>query len=95
MKGLSDGKHFACLLLTNCDAWIRVCSLNQFFALMPDHPVGIDLSCSLWIQVDHLELPEVCNANGIVLWTHVEDIRDAVIVKVVFARVPSSITCFE
>lgn len=78
-------------LLTHCDAWVRVGSLNQLFALMSDHPVRIDLSGSLGIQVDHLELSEVCSTYRIVLWAHVQNIRDAVIVKVVFAGVSSSI----
>lgn len=78
-------------LLTHCDAWVRVGSLNQLFALMSDHPVRIDLSGSLGIQVDHLELPEVCRTYGVVLRAHVENIRDAVIVKVVYAGVSPSI----
>lgn len=79
--------------LTYCDAGVRVGSLNQLFALVSHHPVGINLSGSLWIQVDHLELPEVCNADGIVLWTHIQYVWNTVIVKVVFAGVSSSIAC--
>lgn len=45
------------------------------------------------IQVNHLELPEVCDANGTVFRTHIQNIRDTVIVKVVFAGIASSITC--
>lgn len=82
-------------MLTYCNAWVRVGSLNQLFALVSHHPVGINLSGSLRIQVDHLELPEVRHTNGIVFWTHVKDIWDVVIIKVVFARVPSSVTCFK
>lgn len=78
--------------LTDCDAWVRVGRLDQLFALMSDHPVRIDLSGSLGIQVDHLELSEVCGTDGVVFRAHVENIRDAVVVKVVFAGVSSSIT---
>lgn len=78
-------------LLTHCDAWVGVGSLNQLFALMSDHPVRINLSGSLGIQVDHLELSEVCSTYCIVLRAHVQNIRDAVIVKVVSAGVSSSI----
>lgn len=81
------------MLLTHCDAWVRVGRLNQLFALVPDHPVRIDLSGSLGIQVDHLELPEVCSGDGVVLRAHVENIWDAVVVKVVYAGVSSSIAC--
>lgn len=80
------------MLLTHCDAGVRVGGLNQLFALMSDHPVWINLSGSLWIQVDHLKLPEVCDTDGVVLRTHVEYIWYAVVVEVVFAGVPSSIT---
>lgn len=83
------------MLLTDCNAWIRIGGLNQLFALVSDHPVGINLSGSLWIQVDHLELPEVCFTDGIVLRTHVKDVWDTVVVKVIFAGISSSITCFK
>ena len=81
------------MLLTDCNAWVRVGRLDQLFALVSHHPVGIYLSGSLRIQVDHLELPEVCGSDGIVLWTHVKKIWNAVVIKVIFARVPSSIAC--
>lgn len=35
--------------LAYCDAWVRVGSLNQLFALVSHHPVGINLSGSLRI----------------------------------------------
>jgi len=81
------------MLLTDCEAWVRVGSLDQLFALMSDHPVGIDLSGSLRIQVDHLELSEVCDTDGIVLRTHVKNIWNTVVVKVVFAGISSPIAC--
>lgn len=81
------------VLLTYCNAWVRIGSLNQLFALMSDHPVGINLSSSLGIQVDHLEFPEVCGTDGTVLRAHIKNIRDTVVVKVIFAGIPSSIAC--
>ena len=80
-------------VLTYCNSGVRVGRLHQFFALVSDHPVWIDLSCSLGVQMDHLELSEVSDADGVVLWAHVEDVRDVVIVKVVFAGVTSAVTC--
>lgn len=59
---------------------------------MSDHPVGINLCGSFRIQMHHLEFPEVCHTDGIVLRTHIEDIWDTVVVKVIFACIPSSIT---
>ena len=91
MKRLSESN--LCVLLTYCNAWVRVGSLNQLFALVSDHPVGINLSGSLRIQVDHLELPEVCDTDGVVLRTHIKNIWDVVVVKVIFAGIPSSIAC--
>ena len=79
--------------LTYSDARVRVGGLHQLFALMPDHPVGVDLRGSLGVQVDHLELPEVRHADGVVLGAHVEDVGDAVVVEVVLAGVPPSVSC--
>lgn len=83
------------VLLTDCDTRVRVGGLNEFFALMSDHPVGINLSGSFGVQVDHLELPEVGDTDGIILWTHVDNIWDVVVVKVVFAGVTSPIGCWK
>lgn len=80
--------------LTNSNARVRIGSLHELFALMPYHPVGIDLCCSFGIQMDHLELSEVCAADAVVLWAHVEYVWDAVVVKVIFACVASSVPCF-
>ena len=81
------------LKLTYSDARVRVGGLHQLFALVPDHPVGVDLRGSLGVQVDHLKLPEVRYADGVVLRAHVENVRDAVVVEVVLAGVPSSVAC--
>lgn len=60
---------------------------------MSNHPVGVDLRCSLGVQVHHLKLPEVGDADGVVLRTHVKEVRDVVVVKVVFAGVSSTVAC--
>lgn len=41
----------------------------------------------------HLKLPEVCAADGVVLGAHVKNVRNAVVVKIVFAGITSSIPC--
>lgn len=79
-------------LLTNCNARVRVSSLNQFFALVSYHPVGVDLKGSLGIQVYHLKLPKVCNTDGIVLWASIEEIRNVVVVKVIFTGITTAIS---
>ena len=47
-------------------------------------PSGGHLSGALGVQVDHLEVPEVRLADGVVLRTHVVNVRDTIIVKVIF-----------
>lgn len=59
---------------------------------MSYHPVGVDLGRSLGVQGNHLELPEVRLADVKVLRTHVVDVRDVVLVKVVFANISATIT---
>lgn len=60
---------------------------------MANDPVGINLSGALGVQVDHLEVPEVCLADGVVLGTHVVNIRNTVVVEVVFTSVPTPVAC--
>lgn len=85
-----------CILrLTNSDARVGVGRLHQLFALMANDPVGIDLSGALGVQVDHLEVPEVRLTDGVVLRTHVVNIRDVVVVKVVFAGITTPIACHQ
>lgn len=79
--------------LTNSDAGVRVGRLHQLLALMANDPVGVDLSSALGVQVDHLEVPEVGFTDGTIFRTHVINVWDAVIVKVVLASVPTSVTC--
>lgn len=62
---------------------------------MADDPVGIDLSGALGVQGDHLEVAEVGLTDGIVFRTHVVDVGDAVIVKVVFTSITPSVTCHQ
>lgn len=81
------------LKLTHSDARVGVGCLHQLFALMANDPVGINLSGALGVQVDHLEVPEVRLADGVVLRTHVVNIRDTIIVKVIFTSVPTPIAC--
>lgn len=81
------------LILTHCNARVRVGGLNELFALMSDHPVGINLRSSFGIQMHHLKLAEVCAADGIVLRTHVHKVWNVVVVKIIFAGVASFIPC--
>lgn len=83
----------SCCLLTDCNARVRVSSLNQFFALVSHHPMGVDLKGSLGVQVHHLKLPEVRNTDGIVLWARVKEVRNVVIVKVIFTGITTAISC--
>jgi len=41
----------------------------------------------------HLKLPEVCDADGVVLRAHIQKVWNAVVVKIIFAGVTSSIPC--
>lgn len=80
-----------CLLRTNSNARITVDSLHQLLALMPDHPVGVDLGCTLGVQRNHLESAEVSLTDGEVLRAHVVDVQNIILVKIVFAHIPTSI----
>lgn len=81
------------LILTYSYSRIRVGSLHQFLALVANNPVGINLSCSLGVQRDHLELSEISFTDGIVFRTYIKNIWNIVIVKVIFANITSAITC--
>lgn len=80
-----------CLLRTNSDAGVAIDCLHQFFALVADNPVGINLRGALWIQRNHLESTEVCFADGKVLWAHVINVQNAVVIKIIFARITTAI----
>lgn len=58
---------------------------------MPDNPVRINLGGAFWIQRNHLELAEVCLTDIEVLRTNIIDIRNVVLVKVVFASISTTI----
>lgn len=79
--------------LTYCNTRVRIGSLHEFLALVSYHPVGIDLRGSFRIQMHHLELSKVGDTDAVILGAHVKDVGDAVVVKVVFACVTSSISC--
>lgn len=81
-----------CILHTNSNARIAVDSLHQLLALMPDHPVGVNLGGTLRVQRNHLESAEVCFTDGKVLWAHVIDVWNTVLVEIVFARITTAIT---
>lgn len=59
--------------------------------LIEDHPVGVDLGVSLWVQHHGLVGPEVGQRDLGVLRAVVDDVNDAVFVKVPFARVSNSV----
>lgn len=59
--------------------------------LIEDHPVGVDLGVSLWVQHHGLVGPEVGQGDLCVLWAVVDDVDDVVFVKVPFARVPDPV----
>lgn len=78
--------------LTHSNARVRVGRLDQLLALVTNDPVGVDLCGPLRVQMHHLEVPEVGFADGVVLRTHVVNVRDAVVVKIVFTDVTPPIT---
>lgn len=59
--------------------------------LIEDHPVGVDLGVSLWVQHHGLVGPEVGQGDLGVLRAVVDDVNDAVLVKVPFALVSNSV----
>lgn len=83
--------HLRDLRLTYSDARVRVCCLHQLFALVTNDPVGINLCGPLGIQRDHLEVSEVCLGDGVVLGTHIINIWDVIIVKVIFTNITSAV----
>ena len=59
---------------------------------MPDHPVGVNLGGTRGVQRNHLESAEVCFADVKVLRTHVIDVQNIVLIKIVFAHITTAIT---
>ena len=78
--------------LTHSNARVTIDSLDQLFALMANHPVGVNLRGAFGVQGNHLELSEVCRTDVKVFWTYVIDVGHVVLVKVVFASIPTAIT---
>lgn len=78
--------------LTDSNARVRIGCLHKFFALVPHHPVGISLCGSLGVQVHHLELAEVSDTDGSILWACVKEVRDAVVVKVILTGISPTVT---
>lgn len=62
---------------------------------MADHPVGVNLCGALGIQMHHLEVPEVSLTDGAVFRAHIINVKDTVIVKVIFASISSPVTCHQ
>jgi hypothetical protein len=81
--------------LTYSDARVWVCCLDQLLALVTNDPVGVNLCGTLGVQGYHLEVPEVSLTNGIVLRTHIINVWDTVVVKVVFTDITPPITCSQ
>lgn len=86
---------FLCVLRTNSNARIAVDSLHQLFALMPHHPVGVNLRGAFGIQGYHLESAEVCFTDGKVLRANIMDVQDIVLVKIILANISTAITFKE
>lgn len=80
-----------CLLRTNSDAGVAVDCLYQFLALVADNPVGVNLRGALWIQRNHLESTEVCFTDGKVLWAHIVNVQNTVVIEIIFTGVSTAI----
>lgn len=83
------------VLLTDSNAGVTVDSLHQLLALMPDHPVGVNLRGAFRIQGNHLESSEIGFTDGKVLRAHIMDIKDIILVKIILADISTTITCKE
>ena len=80
------------ILRTNSNARVTVDSLHQLLALMPDHPVGVNLGSALRVQRNHLKSAEVCFTDGKVLWAYVINVQNIVLVEVIFAHITTTVT---
>lgn len=88
----SNDHRLSLSLRTHSDARVTVDSLDQLLALMPHHPVGVDLRGACWVQRHHLESAEISFTDGKVLRAHVIDVQNTVLIKVVFADITTTIT---
>lgn len=59
--------------------------------LIEDHPVGVNLRVTLWVQHYGLIGSEVGQGDLSILWTVVDYVNDIVLVKVSFTRVSNSV----
>lgn len=83
---------FVFFLLTNSNARIAVDGLHQLLALMPDHPIGVNLGGARGVQRNHLESAEICFADGKVFGAHIIDVQHIVLIKIVSAHITTTIT---
>lgn len=60
--------------------------------LVKHHPVRINLRIALRVQYDSLIGSEVCKGDLRALGTHVNEIQDCVIVKIILTHVSDAIT---
>lgn len=68
---------------------------EMYFYLVQNHPVGINLRISLWVQHYCLVGPEVCQGDLRVLRADVNPINYCILVKIRLADIPNSITCMQ
>lgn len=59
--------------------------------LIKNHPVGVDLGVSLWVQDHRLISSEVCQSDLSALWTHVNQIHHGIVIEVVLTDVPDTV----
>ena len=59
--------------------------------LIQNHPVGVNLGVTLWVQDDSLIGPEVCQGDLSTLWTHVDQILHGVVVEVILTDVSDAV----
>lgn len=66
-----------------------------FLYLIKNHPVGVNLSITLWVQYNCLIGSEVCQCDLCILWTVINPVDYLVLVKVGFTNVTYPIICVE
>lgn len=50
--------------------------------LVKNHPVGVNLSITLWVQYNRLIGSEVCQCDLCIFWTVIDPVDHLVLVKV-------------
>lgn len=53
-----------------------------FLYLVKNHPVGVNLSITLWVQYNCLICSEVCQCDLCIFWTVINPVNYLVLVKV-------------